>query len=387
VGAVANALAASATESTADRGGAVKPLLSVVVPTYQRRESVLRLLRALAGPPKAPYEYEVVLSIDGSSDGTREAAEAFDAPFPLRIIYQENRGRAAACNAGARVAAGDVLAFLDDDMEPATDFVRGHVEAHPPGVRRAVVGPAPIPAGPDSPPLVVFRSVGFGAKLARLAQPGYQPVIRDVYCGNFSVQQALFWEVGGFDEDFIAYGHEDFDLILRLQAAGCDLTFAPDALAVQHYEKRVAALARNIEEEGQTAVIFAMKHPEILEQLELGTWMERSFRHRFALTTLVAVSRVLPAISRAAVRIVEGIERRRPTRLNRYYGRLFEYLFWLGAERSLRDLGMSPGWRVSPRRGLAAIAASRRQQLHSVDQGRMEPPAGTPAARASSNAE
>src|SRR5512147_2046093 len=102
------------------------PLLSVIVPTYQRCDSVARLLRALAQQTLAPEEYEVIVGIDGSNDGTREMLETFSASYRLRYVWQPNRGRAAACNAAIRLAEGDVLVILDDDMEPALDCLEQH---------------------------------------------------------------------------------------------------------------------------------------------------------------------------------------------------------------------------------------------------------------------
>src|SRR5512135_2587732 len=102
------------------------PYVSVIIPTYNRRDSVERALRALAHQTLAPETYEVIVSIDGSQDGTREMVATFVAPYQLSGIWQPNQGRAAACNAGIRAAQGDVLVILDDDMEAAPGFVLGH---------------------------------------------------------------------------------------------------------------------------------------------------------------------------------------------------------------------------------------------------------------------
>src|SRR5438105_792411 len=93
--------------------------LSVVVPTFDGCEHVLRLLRALEEQTLPRDEFEVVVVVDGSEDGTKEALEAFDPGFRLRSLFQENRGRSAARNAGIAAAAGDVVVFVDDDIEPA----------------------------------------------------------------------------------------------------------------------------------------------------------------------------------------------------------------------------------------------------------------------------
>ena len=103
------------------------PTISVVIPTYQRRASLLRALAALSTQTIPPAEYEVVVAIDGSTDGTAGAVRSFPAPYRLRALEQPNRGRAAARNAGIGAAAGELIVFLDDDMDAAAadDMVRG----------------------------------------------------------------------------------------------------------------------------------------------------------------------------------------------------------------------------------------------------------------------
>src|SRR5438105_2644078 len=63
--------------------------LSVVVPTFDGCEHVLRLLRALEEQTLPRDEFEVVVVVDGSEDGTKEALEAFDPGFRLRSLFQE----------------------------------------------------------------------------------------------------------------------------------------------------------------------------------------------------------------------------------------------------------------------------------------------------------
>ena len=59
-------------------------MVSVVIPTHQRRASLERALRALSRQALAPHEYEVIVAIDGSTDGTRESVEAMRTPYALR---------------------------------------------------------------------------------------------------------------------------------------------------------------------------------------------------------------------------------------------------------------------------------------------------------------
>ena len=58
----------------------------------------------------------MVVVVDGSTDGTAEALRRLDIPFALKVVEQPNQGRAAAVNAGAGAAEGELLLILDDDM-------------------------------------------------------------------------------------------------------------------------------------------------------------------------------------------------------------------------------------------------------------------------------
>src|SRR3954447_9858508 len=89
---------------------------SVVIPTYQRRDLVVANVAAFER--QAFEDFEVVVVVDGSTDGTAAALRGLRPAFPLTGPCQANEGRAAAVNAGARRARGEVLLFLDDDMEP-----------------------------------------------------------------------------------------------------------------------------------------------------------------------------------------------------------------------------------------------------------------------------
>jgi GT2 family glycosyltransferase len=311
--------------------------VSVVIPSYQGCASVRRTLEALARQSMDVTNYEVILSIDGSEDGTQELANALQVPYRLRSLSQPNRGRASACNAGTHLAAGDLVVLLDDDMEPAHDFLLAHWDVHAPGVRRGVVGPAPIRVDSSSPPIVRYRARGMQERLQRLVQPGYTLTFRDVYTGNFSIPRTVLLEVGGLDEAFRLYGHEDYELALRLLKAGVHLSYSPQAVAYQVYDKDFPALARDSMARGHTAVLFAQKHPEVASTLRLGTYHQASPKWRLVRALLLVVSRILPWSPACAIAFMKWLERRRPPRLYHYYTLALDYFFWVGAQAALRQ--------------------------------------------------
>jgi len=94
------------------RAAAATPLFSVVIPTYQRRDDAVAA--ALSALEQTIAIIEVIVVVDGSSDGTEVALGAINDPR-LKVIVQENRGAAAARNKGVDYAKGRFVAFLDCD--------------------------------------------------------------------------------------------------------------------------------------------------------------------------------------------------------------------------------------------------------------------------------
>jgi GT2 family glycosyltransferase len=312
------------------------PEISVVVPTYQRRESVTRLLDAMARQSLPPAAYEVILVVDGSTDGTREMAERMRVPYRLRVLWQANRGRAAACNAGLRAAEGELVVILDDDMEPVPEFLAAHRRAHAAEPRLGVVGAVPVRVEDEASPTASYIGAKFNRHLEKLAgQTGFG--LRDFYSGNFSARRSVLLEVGGFDEDFRIYGNEDLELSLRLAEAGVRLVFDPAAAARQHYGKDFAALARDTAAKGRTAVLLATKRPETIPQLALSGYTRGGILRRALRGALLAADRRWASAPGLVIGIVQWVERRRLRALDRWYGFALEYFYWAGATAALRE--------------------------------------------------
>ena len=318
------------------------PRFSVVIPTYQRRESLLRTLALLHRQTIAPETYEVIVSVDGSTDGTAEAVRGYAAPYASSVLVQPRRGRARARNAGIRAAVGDVIVLLDDDMEPVPAFLESHGRAHEIPGTWVVIGAAPIVVSSDSPPFTRYMAAGFEARLERLGQPGFRLGFRDAYTGNLSCRRDVLLAVGGFDEAFRVYGHEDYELALRLQDAGAELTYSAGALAHQHYDKTFRAFARDGIARGRTAVLFAGKHPAVVDRLKLSEYRQGDWRWRALRGLLLRLGRLTDRVPEWVVEVVERLERRAPARLDKYYTLAIDYLYWYGAFGALRERRSDP---------------------------------------------
>jgi len=310
--------------------------ISIIIPTHQRCASVLRAVQALAQQTLSPDAYEVIVCIDGSQDATQEVLSRFSVTYKLRVIWQPKLGRAAARNTGMRLAAGDLLIFLDDDMEPAPGFLAAHLQAHAPGSQLCILGAVPISLEQSSPAVVKYIGWKFNQHLENLTQPGYTFKLRDFYSGNFSIRREVLLRVGAFDETFKIYGNEDLELFVRLSKASVELKYCPEALASQYYTKDFAELAQDTIAKGRTAVLLASKHPETYHDLKLSMYSQASRKWRIVRAGLLQFSRVWTRIPELVILFMTWVERHRPARFNYCCFLALDYFYWLGARSALR---------------------------------------------------
>ena len=312
------------------------PRASIVIPTFGRRDGVVRLVRMLRSQTVSPSELEVIVVANGPDDGTTDALATVEVPYALRAIRRETPGLAAARNAGVAAARGEVVVILDDDMEPVPAFVAAHLAAHDDGEPRAVMGAVPIAMSPSMPAPSAYMGEKFNRHLERLARNGGPTTARDFYGGNLSVRRDVLQRIAGFDERFTEYGNEDVELALRLGAAGVRIVYEPAAIASQRYDKEFDALANDTVAKGRTAVQLARLHPEVRSQLKLGSWGEQPVVRRALVGALLAATRLVPALRRAVVRGMSALGDRRRALALRLYPPVLDYLYWCGVREAER---------------------------------------------------
>jgi len=238
---------------------------TIVVPTYNRRDVLLETMRSLANLDR-PWPCELVVVVNGSGDGSLEAAQALAMPFPTTVLFQPNAGAAAARNYGASRARGEFLLFLDDDMVAEPRLLVEHDRVLQDGAD-AVVGH--IPLHPDSPRTVLTLGVDRWARkrLSRLQAAEHGAVaMPDLLTGQLSVRASRFTAIGGFDESFTAtgtFGAEDTDFLYRLVRDGAQLRAAPTAVSWQRYVVTPEQHLRQWRQGGRADAFLARKHPAL----------------------------------------------------------------------------------------------------------------------------
>ena len=303
--------------------------LSVVIPTYNRVERLRACLDALAGqrlgPETGAGAFEVVVVVDGSTDGTRELLERYAAPFPLKALWQENAGQASARNRGIGEAAGRFCLLIDDDIIARPELVAEHLRAQRETGGVLAAGRLTLRISPGAGWYVRRYAAGWAAHYVRL-DTGAKPVTAEAcYGGNLSFPRDAFLAVGGFSRD-VARGH-DIDLARRLVAHGLTPRYLPLAEGVQDERKTSRELLRDLERAGGAAISLYRRDPSMLPVSGLTDFRRAGWESRTLRRLLLALD--IPAAAFGALGpVLDRVAR------GRFYEFLRRYAFWRGVRRA-----------------------------------------------------
>ncbi len=255
--------------------------LSVVVPTRNRRDVLIpRTLPAMFAQDMRPDEFEIIVVVDGSTDGTAQALRELKPECSFRVIEQPKRGASAARNSGIQAARGDLVLFIDDDILCIPQLFRQHVEAHCDQKPTLVYGSLSV--APDSPEsaLKYANQDWYRKYYEKLnAQNGLRLPQDDYLISNSSLPRATLINSGGFDETMTA--KEDYELALRLWKTGLPFKYLPEAAACEYFQKPIRSVLHNDGRTfGETDVVLSRKHPEYRPYAQLAVLGKLTRRSR-----------------------------------------------------------------------------------------------------------
>jgi GT2 family glycosyltransferase len=246
---------------------------------------------------------EIIVVIDGSTDGTAAALAELECPFGLQPLEQDNLGLAAARNRGAAEASGDILLFLEPDSLDR-----------------------------QSPK----ESVGSERDEAAVTTPF------GIFGGHLSVRRSAFEFIGGFDERFTAkggYGYEDTDLAHRLLK---QFSIRRNSDALVHHRKLISphAYISRAQSCASAETYLLAKHPELRQELLEWTGAYRiSQRLRF-LSAIPVLPRVMAELAASIAHLRSRLPLR-PAPSVQILSRLaYTLTYWSAVKRTGRLSGL-----------------------------------------------
>jgi glycosyltransferase involved in cell wall biosynthesis len=241
----------AAAAASAARRATLDPSVSVVMPCYNQggfvREAILSVLEQVGD-----ITTEVVVVDDGSDDGTTaELLSRLDIPT-VRVIHQENRGLPAARNVGIAESRGEFVVTLDADDMLAPRYL-------------AALGDA-LDAAPDAAYAHCWAEL-FGDTHQIWATRPYNPyqlVLSNSVVGCVLLRRSAWASVGGYDESMRS-GNEDWDLWIRLMAAGYGAVQVREPLF--RYRKHGVSMSVETESRHEDALLDRVRRlPELYDR-------------------------------------------------------------------------------------------------------------------------
>jgi glycosyltransferase involved in cell wall biosynthesis len=237
------------------------PSISVIVTTYNRPDALEAVVDSLFA--QTDRDVEIIIADDGSGPATFEAVARLQAraTLPLRHVWQSDEGfrLSMARNGGIRAARGDYILILDGDCVTQRDYVAQHRRLARRGcmvtgsrILLDAAFTAQVLAGRrDLQSLTLadklrLRAAGHLNKVLQLLVklPDIGRTMkrfrwRRIKGCNLAIWRSDLERIGGFDESFTGWGHEDADAVLRLHNAGVlrrDGAFATEVFHLWHRE-------------------------------------------------------------------------------------------------------------------------------------------------------
>lgn len=258
-----------------------RPFFSIIVPTYNRKDQLLRLVSSVLS--QTFRDFELIIVDDGSTDGTGEAISHCLANNPIIYHAQRNQERAVARNTGTRLATGTYVNFFDsDDVMDADRLERVHAFIHQ-----------------RQQPTVVFSHYRFideaGVRMGRMER-GKGTFTRALLFNNFLAANAVFLQHQvalefPFREDRALITAEDWELWLRIHTEHPFIELnEPTFSMVQHPARSLFQLApEKVEIRDVFFADWVAQHPAFTERY--GTHAINLFRaDRYSFVALAFAS-------------------------------------------------------------------------------------------------
>jgi len=230
-----------------------KPFFSIIIPTYNRNDQLTTCLHSLTCLNYSPTNFEVIIVNDGGEVQLDHLIAPFKSKIKVLAIDKNNGGPASARNAGAEIAKGDFLVFIDDDCQPDLEWLMQLEE-------RLRTNPNCLIGGKT---LNMFEDNIYSTASQIIIEIVYKYYNKNPEKCNFfssnniALSKRHFREVGGFDEQFRTA--EDRDLCNRWLNKGLIIKYANNALIYHAIELNLFTFCKQYFNYGRGSYLFYKK--------------------------------------------------------------------------------------------------------------------------------
>ena len=214
-----------------------RPAVSLVICTRNRADKLSNCLEYIAKQTPT-CSWELVIVDNGSSDATSAIISSYatKVPFATKELFEGTTGKSYALNRGWQAAAGEIIAFTDDDCYVSPEYIDRVKETFKDVPTIGFAGGRVDLFDPDDYPVTIMTS-----EERELFAPSTIISPGRLHGANMMFRRSVLEEIGGFDPDFgpgTSFVCEDLDVQARASLAGWSGLYTPDVIVAHHHGRK-----------------------------------------------------------------------------------------------------------------------------------------------------
>ncbi len=219
---------------------------SIIIPTYNREKILYKCLQALNKQSYPANKFEIIIINDNSTDNTETMINNIKIKPNLIYRNKDHSGPAGARNTGLKIAKGEFIVFIDDDIIVNSAFLDAHIQEQKRNQKVIVHGPVIYTNNLDNPTKEEMKITDFSRSYFAT--------------GNVSIRKDYLMKSGLFNENFTEYGWEDLELGIRLKKMGLKAKRATEAkgfhLKYSFSPEKIPSILEKEQQRGRMAVVY-----------------------------------------------------------------------------------------------------------------------------------
>ncbi len=242
--------------------------ISIVVPTYNRKEELKNCLNSLLGQNYPKEKYEIIVVDDAADNAVKKIIDQLEkGRLHLQYFRQEHKGPATARNLGMQASIGEIIGFVDDDCAVYADWVKSMVEIHQTNPQIIAVGGLTLASTKKTPVLV---SQFLSNCSIETYLDGRREVVFFPTCNVSLKRWAL--EKYKFNETFPSPGGEDLEFFWRLFKEGYRFIWDKEIKTVHYRDDTIIGFLKQAYIYGRGNILAQHIHKDqpLLKELKTG---------------------------------------------------------------------------------------------------------------------
>lgn len=240
---------------------------SFIIASYNRLEEVKELIASIDVLDYPRDGFELIISDDGSTDGTVDYLRAQSFAYPFQLLTQPNKGPGEARNHGMQYARGDYFLFIDSDCILTPDYLR-KLDTYLEATGADAFG------GPDDchesfPPLQKAINYSMTSFIGTGGIRGSEKRVAKYYPRTFNmgIRKEVYARIGGMNSQRFS---EDMDFSARIYEAGFKVALFRDAFVYHKRRSNLKSFFRQIFNSGVGRINLQAKYPDMLKPIHLA---------------------------------------------------------------------------------------------------------------------